>query len=186
MATYLQRAIPSHTHLWYTIIQDEYQRLQKWMPHLTNLHNLTTAETYIRQHIGEGFYMSEQIYEIWEEKDLVGLLTLHAGNINNQSAELAYWLGNNYTGKGIVTSAVKLLCSKVFTDYPQIQQLYIKCQVDNLPSQAVALRLDFKHLDKINGIISYSMTKENWLATHYDESHLLHFLDELEKWIYFD
>lgn len=180
MSTYLKRATQTHVPKWYNIVQAERQRLQLWMPHIAGIHDLLEAQTYIQQHSGTGFHMSKHIYEIWEEENITGLLSLHSGSIRYQSAEISYWLGSIYTGKGIATNAVRLLCTKVFTNYPKIQRLYIKCQHHNLPSQAVALRLGFKTIDQKGGIITHHMTRKKWYASQYDEDHLLHFLGEIK------
>lgn len=57
---------------------------------------------------------------------------------------LGYWMGEEYSGKGIMTLAVKDLIELGF-DYLSIQKIDIRCAVENKKSRAIPERLGFRN-----------------------------------------
>jgi RimJ/RimL family protein N-acetyltransferase len=45
-------------------------------------------------------------------------------DVERISAELGYWLGENYWNRGIMTAAIKQMTSYAFTHFPQLQKIY--------------------------------------------------------------
>jgi ribosomal-protein-serine acetyltransferase len=99
--------------------------------------------------------------------------------MRKQTAELGYWLGTDYTGRGLGSAACQLLLSKTFIERP-LDQIFIRCEEENYASQAIARRLGFSFLEKKGSILSFGMTREKWLFNYYEEEDLLCFWEEEE------
>lgn len=175
----LQRANPKNAHHWYALLEKSRANLEQWMPHLKEIQSLADAQAYVEKYARLDIYLGEHIYEIWEGDNLVGLISLHSGRMRKQTAELGYWLGTDYTGRGLGSAACQLLLSKTFIERP-LNQIFIRCEEENYASQAVARRLGFSFLEKKGSILSFGMTREEWLFNYYEEEDLLCFWEEEE------
>lgn len=72
-----------------------------------------------------------------------GMLDLHY--LNKKSGEVGYWLSGDYQHLGIMTQSVELLVKYSFEQL-HLQYLLLRTASDNLASQHVAARTDFKYL----------------------------------------
>jgi ribosomal-protein-serine acetyltransferase len=87
----------------------------------------------------------------------------------NGIGHIGYWLGQEFTGKGIMTLAVKDLICQGFKNWP-LQKVEIRCAVGNKKSRAIPERLGFQNegtlrnaekvYDKYNDHIVYGKLKE--------------------------
>lgn len=159
---YLQRAKLEHAHLWLAILEDSRAHLEPWIPHLKEIINLETAQAYLNKYASLDIYLGGHIYELWtEEAELVGLATLHSGRFKDKNAELAYWLGKAFTGKGYATTACRHLISMSFATQ-NLQSIRIRCLADNIPSQQVAQRLGLLALPRQADQLLFEMKKLDW------------------------
>jgi hypothetical protein len=60
------------------------------------------------------------------------------------SAEIGYWLGENYWNKGIMTTAVKEMTEYAFLNFPELHKLYAPVFDFNLASQRVLQKAGFE------------------------------------------
>ena len=89
------------------------------------------------------------------------------------ATEIGYWLGEGFTGRGLMTRAVRAALGLVFDDL-RINRLVLHADVNNTPSRAVAERLGFvlegieRQSWSLHGKYTdnalYSMLREEWLA----------------------
>ena len=66
----------------------------------------------------------------------IGSIDIHNVNYDNHSAEIGYWLAEEYNGRGYVSRAVQLIENKAFG--AGINRLVIAVQKENRPSARVA------------------------------------------------
>lgn len=176
---HLQKAKPKNAQKWLTLVAQDRANLEYWMPYLQELQKLEQAQQYIKKNANLDFYLGEHIFEIWHATNLVGLITLHNGRIRDKSVDLGYWLGVDYTGKGIMAEACRHLISKTFVDH-SIQTIYIRCLEENLPSRALAVRLGFELKYQKGAILHFKMQRTQWMQKYYEEEDLFYFLEPLE------
>ncbi len=76
------------------------------------------------------------------------------------SAEIGYWLGEEFWGKGIATEAIRQLMEKIIKDYPDVIRVYAETFAFNKASMKVLEKNGF-HLESIrkkavikNGILT--------------------------------
>lgn len=70
-------------------------------------------------------------------------------------ADLGYALGVNYWGKGIATTAVKIVLSQVFYDFPDLHRLQAFTAVENKASQRVLQKVGFQREGMLRGFFYY-------------------------------
>lgn len=75
---------------------------------------------------------------------LIGILRQHRSLIYNR-AELAYWLGPEFQGKGIMTEAGKRIIDFAFKEFG-LNKLVVGHHIINDNSKNLILRLGFKHM----------------------------------------
>lgn len=100
--------------------------------------------------------------------------TSYRVNRENHSVEIGYWLGEQYTGQGIVTRCVRALIEHAFHE-DALNRVVIRSALENRASCAVAERLGFKR----DGVIRrdlllrgkfydrayYTLLADDWSAT---------------------
>jgi ribosomal-protein-serine acetyltransferase len=90
----------------------------------------------------------------------------------HKSTNIGYWLGKQYTGKGLVTKALKAMIADAFM-IRGMNRVELGIAVENLPSQRVAEKLgfvregiarqsEFLH-DRFFDMVMYSKLKSEWL-----------------------
>jgi ribosomal-protein-serine acetyltransferase len=79
--------------------------------------------------------------------EVAGSCGLHR-RIGPDAWEIGYWVATRYTGAGVATSAVRLLCAEAFLD-PSTTHLEIHHDSGNTASGAVARRAGFTHIASI-------------------------------------
>lgn len=65
------------------------------------------------------------------------------GNIHCRTAELGYYLAEEYWGKGVMTEAVRLLCEKLFSE-TDIIRIFAEPFVHNIGSRRVLEKAGFQ------------------------------------------
>lgn len=92
-----------------------------------------------------------------------GIGLLLKDDIYRCSAEIGYWIGEPYWGKGIATEAVRLLVDAAWREFPQLVRIYAEVFPSNLAS-CRALEKNGFHLETIrknavikNGVIGDDM-----------------------------
>ncbi|KAK9722089.1 hypothetical protein K7432_002937 [Basidiobolus ranarum] len=108
---------------------------------------------------------------VYFNRELAGVLGIHTIDWDSSTATLGYWLGDTFTGHGLMISSTKYLVHKLLVEL-EINCVEIHCAVDNLKSRAIPERLNFKNerclqAKWINGQfvdhLIYTMLREDWL-----------------------
>ena len=82
-------------------------------------------------------------YAVLADGKVVGSIgAFRQSNIHARTAELGYYLAEEYWGRGIMTQAVKLLCGKIF-DETDILRIFAEPFARNLPSCRVLEKAGF-------------------------------------------
>lgn len=73
----------------------------------------------------------------------VGGIGLHPGSdVYRNNAEMGYWLGEDFWGKGIITAAIKAMVQYGFSTLP-VQRIYARPYGNNPASQKALLKAGF-------------------------------------------
>lgn len=91
------------------------------------------------------------------KSNIAGVISFNSIDIQNRTAYIGYWLGKSYQGKGIITESLNRLIHD-YSSTGMINRFVIKCVIDNIKSNAVALRCGFtlegvlRKAEVLNGI----------------------------------
>ncbi len=64
------------------------------------------------------------------------------------TAEVSYWLGEEYWGKGYGSRMVKYYCDQCFRDQPEIERLFARVHADHRASRRVLEKAGFTHVSE--------------------------------------
>ncbi|HFA47995.1 MAG TPA: N-acetyltransferase [Bacteroidetes bacterium] len=93
-----------------------------------------------------------------ERNEFIGEISLHIGN-NNKTAELGFWIGEIFWGKGIATEAAGAIINFGFEKL-NLDKIHATCHIENKASEKVLLNNGMKK-DNINGnVIRFGLTKK--------------------------
>jgi ribosomal-protein-serine acetyltransferase len=117
---------------------------------------------------GDGFHCGIRV-----DGALAGGVVCWYINRQNRNAEVGYWLGHGYTGRGVATRAARWAVDRLFT-IEGLHRVEMQCGVGNGPSRAVAERLGFRPegvrreshwiTDRFVDHVMYGMLDREWEA----------------------
>lgn len=79
---------------------------------------------------------------IWYQGELAGIAGFHGIDQKNRMAEMGYWLGESFQGKGLITRTCKALIDYAFNKW-HLNKIVIRCGTENVKSCAIPERLGF-------------------------------------------
>jgi ribosomal-protein-serine acetyltransferase len=124
------------------LITHNRNHLDQWMRWSARVQTLENVHDFIqkaseRYQAKEGFHVG-----LWYHGQLVGGIACRDINYESHHAEIGYWLGKEFVGKGLVTRCCQTVIRRLFED-EQMHRIEIQCVTDNVRSRAVAERLGF-------------------------------------------
>lgn len=88
-----------------------------------------------------------------------GIGVIFQKDVARRNAEIGYWLGEAYWGRGIATAAVAEMVTYVFEHYPDIHRIYAGVFQYNTASMRVLEKVGFRE----EAILKEAVTKNNQL-----------------------
>lgn len=145
--------------------------LGKWMPWVETTKSYKDTEAYIKSAKDKHRDKSDLVFEIRQKDKFIGLIGLKDIDHTNKKAEIGYWLGEEYSGKGIMTRSSKVLIDYAF-DELKLNRIMIRCAVENIRSCNIPRQLGFafegieRQGERIYGryqdLKVYSLLKKEW------------------------
>jgi len=124
-----------------TAVDADRERLGRWMPwvpHSTNVEAFAGFIAAARRQEDDGVAFHRGLFDGATVAGGCGATV----DLVNREAEIGYWLGGAYEGRGVITEAVGAVLEFLFDDYA-VHRVVIRAAVDNLRSRAVAERYRF-------------------------------------------
>ena len=117
----------------------------------------TDAETFIESCIAAD--ETRQMFRTIEvEGRAVGSIALsRGGDVYARTAELGYWLAEDYWGRGIMTQAVRRMCEEGFELWDDLVRVYAEPFAHNTASRRVLEKAGFT----LEGVLRQSVFKRN-------------------------
>ena len=111
-----------------------------WTPHKSVEESLNVIKN---------IFSRKETYAIIYEKKIVGCVGLlfypnFQHDWGKDSAQIGYWVGEEYQNRGICTKASKILIQRAFKDL-NVKAIYATYYIDNLKSKRVLEKLGFKY-----------------------------------------
>jgi ribosomal-protein-serine acetyltransferase len=124
------------------LVQQNIEHLQAYLPAATNLTTVEAAETHLLAATERAASGDMLEWHIFVDGALCGSIRLKNISRNNRRAEIGFFLGRQFTGKGIVTSAVSAVLACCF-NHLHLNRIELRCASENAGSMRVAERLGF-------------------------------------------
>ncbi|QNK64575.1 GNAT family N-acetyltransferase [Pedobacter sp. PAMC26386] len=124
-------------------IDNNREHLSTFLPWVDNIKTIENFSNYIE---GAELLIQQQkevSFAILLDGNPVGRIGLHHLNMLNKCAAIGYWLTKEAQGKGIIMKSCEALINYGFQDLG-LQRIEIKAAVNNVRSQAIPQKLDFK------------------------------------------
>lgn len=116
--------------------------LDKWLRWSARIKAQEDVEAMITHHATLAAAGLGGHWAIWHQDELAGGVICHGISRLDQNAEVGYWLGEEYTGKGLATRASAALVDHLLR-VERLHRIEMLCGVGNARSRAVAERLGF-------------------------------------------
>jgi len=137
-----------HAEKIFELINKSRTHLRQWESWVDSTVSVKDTRNYIQYCLYSYTSCKSIDFVIFFNDEIVGLTSLHQINNNLKKAEVGYWIGTDYQGRGIVTKAVKGLITYAFNEL-ELKKIEIRTASDNLNSQRVPERLNFKKEGKL-------------------------------------
>lgn len=118
-----------------------------WPPHESVEDSLNIIKT---------VFARAECYAVTKDNIVIGCVELLIHPDTNhwwgdESAELGYWIGEQYQGRGYATEASKALIKRAFDDL-NIKQIFATYKCENIGSKRVLEKLGFRFYSQLNNI----------------------------------
>lgn len=118
--------------------------LRRWLPWLDGTITAEDTRQFLALQVerfarGEGLHVT-----IFSDGSMAGVAGFNSLDRTNGIGYVGYWLGEEFTGKGIMTTVVRDLI-EVGRRYYSLQKVDIRCATGNSRSRAIPERLGFSH-----------------------------------------
>lgn len=141
-AVELQLLSMSHRDELFDLVDKNREHLREWLPWVDASKSPMDTESFLVAAISQYESGKGPQYAIFHETIMCGVCGFHPLDVTNKIGGIGYWLSLAYSGKGIMTLAVKALVESGFREH-DLNQIEIACATGNIRSRAIPERLGF-------------------------------------------
>ncbi len=133
--------------------------LGKYLPWVDGTKTAEDTRGFIKSCLIALAEMKDLAYAIRHKRNIIGIVDVFSTNDSTGTFEIGYWLAENFTGKGIMTSCVKSLIGIAF-DKLGAEKIEIFCSTANPASNRIPQKLGMvpegtiRHAEKIGDTIN--------------------------------
>ncbi len=131
-----------HAEELFALIDHNRSYLRQWLPEWDVYKSLDDCKKVIKSSLDQLAANSGFTMGIWWQGRLAGIIGAGLIDWENHSVMVGYLLGEDYQGKGLVTSACRALVDYLFSEL-KLHRIEIRCATSNPKSCAVPKRLGF-------------------------------------------
>jgi ribosomal-protein-serine acetyltransferase len=146
----------------FTLVDTNREHLRRWLPWIDSTKTVDDSRNFIRSALkkfarNDGFDAG-----IWQDGALAGVIGLHFINWSHRRSYLGYWLGEAFTGRGLMTRACEAVLEHCF-DTLELNSVGSAAATGNAPSNTVLRRV---------GFVPEGVTRDaEWLYDHFVDHH---------------
>ena len=155
----------------FNLVDKNREHLRMWLPWVDSTLSQGDTRLYIQKCL-DGFKERKTAdFGIFYDGTLVGSMGFNKIDLENSWAEIGYWLGEDFQGKGIITECVKAMIGYGFNDLG-LHRIQIRCDSNNVKSKKIpekfGLRLEgiIRENHKKGSVYSdgliYGILKNEW------------------------
>lgn len=120
---------------------------KSWLQQSLNWPQFVACEEDTRKNVQGNMMLHQRGYAkmflIFAQENVVGVISFNQIEPLNKAAYIGYWLDEEHQGKGIMSQALQALIHH-YAQRQEIRRFVIKCRVENVESNQVALRNGFQ------------------------------------------
>jgi ribosomal-protein-serine acetyltransferase len=131
-----------HSAVVYALADRNREHLREWFAWVDATNSEDDILAFIRRALNHFASNSGFAAGIWEHERYAGNISLHKVDWLNRRAEIGYWLGREFQGRGIVTDACRAVTRHALVEM-ELNRVEIRCSTANTKSKAIPLRLGF-------------------------------------------
>ncbi|MDJ0636866.1 MAG: GNAT family N-acetyltransferase [Xenococcaceae cyanobacterium MO_188.B29] len=139
----LSLSIPQYAEELFQLTNNNRDFLKQWLPWLDNVRESSDTREFIELQLLKFQQGKALPVTIFYQERIAGVLGYLIDRANN-IGYIGYWLGQEYNGKGIMTTSVRELIEIGYMYYA-LDRIEIRCAVENTRSRAIPERLGFKN-----------------------------------------
>lgn len=117
--------------------------LRKWLPWVDFTKDVSNSKEFIESTLKQFGANNGFQAGIWYRGELAGVIGLHGIDWANKSTSIGYWLGEEFQGNGLMTSACKAIIDYCFNEL-KLKRIEIRAATENQKSKAIPERLGFQ------------------------------------------
>jgi ribosomal-protein-serine acetyltransferase len=133
----------------YAVIAGDRERLAQWLPWARG-QTLEATLAFIRATRTQAAQDDGMQTAIVADGRIAGVVGLHGVSWLHGTTTIGYWLAERFTGRGLVTAAVRAYTRHAFDTWG-LHRMELRAAVGNARSRAVAERLGFVHEGVLRG-----------------------------------
>ncbi len=134
---------PRHAEDLYLLTDKSRSYLRQWLPWVDFTKGVSNSKEFIEGTLKQFRNNNGFQAGIWYRGELAGVIGLHGINWSNKTTSMGYWLGEEFQGKGLMTSACKSVINYCFNEL-KLKRIEIRVATGNHKSQAIPQRLGFQ------------------------------------------
>jgi ribosomal-protein-serine acetyltransferase len=124
------------------LVQQNVEHLRTFLPGVTNLSSVEAAKNHLWLAVERAAKTEVFEWHLFLGGTLCGAVRLKDIDENDRKAKFGYFIGQQFTGKGLVTSAVRSVLEYCF-GHLNLNRIELRCAAENERSKRVAERLGF-------------------------------------------
>jgi len=159
----LEHASMSHSEELFLLIHGNREYLRCWLPWVDGVTSEEDTSGFISKAVTQRESGLGPNYFVMLNGEMAGMAGFHPIDWRNRNAEVGYWIGEKFTGKGLATASVARLLQEGF-DQLNLNRIEIRCASGNLSSIAVARRLGL--------VYEGTLREEEWLYRRFVDHHV--------------
>ena len=162
-----------HAEELYELVDANREHLRQWLPWVDGEKSPEDGRIFIQSMLRQFAYTEGLLVAIMYQGKIAGSIGLHDINQHVGTAQIGYWLGKEYEGKGLMTKACLTLMQYGFESL-NLNRIMIRVEPENTRSRAIPRRLGYHYEgtmrkvgQSINGPVDleiYSMLRHEWDA----------------------
>lgn len=134
----------SHSNGIFEMIDQNRVHLRQWLDFVDKMQSPEFVQAFVKETCKKNSNGSEYAFVILKDGNMIGRVGIYKIDKEVKTGEMGFWLVQSAQGKGIVTLSCKKLIDFCF-QYLKLENIQLKCGVDNHKSNAVAKRLKFTY-----------------------------------------
>ena len=132
--------------------------LHTWLPWLDSIRRVEDSRAFVRAAQAQSAQNNGAQLAIRYHGRIVGVVGHHQIDWRNRLTSLGYWIGEEFQGLGLVTTACRALMDHAFGE-AGLNRIEVRCAVGNRKSRAIPHRLGFRQ----EGVLHDA----EWLYDHF-------------------